>query len=394
MATLTPRSLLWLLATTSDQPALLAQLCALPPTDVDHEAEHTLLDQLQIAWARGWQPIELHRQGYRGCTTKTAGKLIALAIAVDHAARRVAGVDPSWRAQVESLQLPTATGGDGWLTGFISHERLDRATAMRAVVDAVRNLAHIPPLRPLHNTASATADPILTKIRALLAKAEATTFEAEALAFTAKAQELMTKHAIHAAALAGTTRAANGPNVIRVPIDSPYSSAKATLLAVVARASRCRTVHLGGCDLSEVIGMPPDLAAVELLFTSLLVQAQTALTQASGSTRAFRSSFLLAYAIRIGERLREVNDSVMSTATVEHGEGFLPVLRSQAERIDDFIDERYGKLRTVRTSGPTDAAGWAGGRAAADQAKLAHGDLGKAGNRTFASGPVRPIATR
>lgn len=351
----------------------------MPTSEVDHEAESILLDQVQMAWARGWQPIELHRQGYRGCTTKTAGRLIALAIAVDHAARRVAGIDPTWRAQVESLQLPTATGGDGWISGFIAHERLERAAAMRAVVDAARNLVHVPPLRPLHHTATALADPILTKIRALLAKAESTTFEAEALSFTAKAQELMTKHAIHAAALAGTTRAWNGPSVIRVAVDPPYPQAKARLLAVVARASRCRTVHLGGCDLSEVIGMPQDLAAVELLFTSLLVQAQTALTAATGSSRSYRSSFLYAFAWRIGERLAEINDTVQRQATVEHGTSFLPVLQSQAAAIDDFVDERYGKLRTVRSTAQADPAGWAGGRAAADRAKLAHGDLGRAG---------------
>ena len=49
--------------------------------------------------------------------------------------------------------------------------------------------------------------------------------------------------------------------------------------------------------------MPSDLAAVELLFTSLLVQAQTALMRAPGSSRSYRSSFLFAYAARIGERL-------------------------------------------------------------------------------------------
>jgi len=231
-------------------------------------------------------------------------------------------------------------------------------------------------LRPLRFDGSATADPVLTKIRALLAKAESTTFEAEAMAFTAKAQELMTKHAVDAATVQGArSQAAGTPNVIRVPIDAPYTNAKARLLAVVASATRCRTVELGGCGLAEVIGMPCDLAAVELLFTSLLVQAQAALTRATGSSRAYRSSFLYAYAWRIGERLREINDAVLKDAEVEHGASFLPVLRSQAVLIDDFVDERYGKLRKVRSSRAADPAGWAGGRAAADRAKLAFGDI-------------------
>ena len=376
MGTHTPRSLLWFLANLPGKPGLIEQLCSMAPAEVDHEAESLLVEQVRTHWGRGWQPIELHRQGYRGCKTKAAGKLIALSIAVDFASRRRDALDPGWREQLDSLQLPRATGGDGWLTGFIAHERLDRATAMRTVVDALHNLVLLPRLRPLPFEAGASADPVLAKIRALLAKAESTTFEAEALAFTAKAQELMTKHAVDAAAVhAGRSSRADTPSVIRVPIDSPYSSAKCQLLAVLARASRCRSVELTGAGLAEVIGRPSDLAAVELLFTSLLVQAQTALNQATGSTRAYRSSFLFAYATRIGERLHEINDLVMAAATTEHGDGFLPVLRSQAAAVDEFIDQRYGKLRVSRTRGVADPAGWFGGRAAADNAKLAFGDI-------------------
>ena len=271
MATHTPRSLLWLLANGSQGFGLIELLASMPYGEVDHEAEAILLAQVRTAWTRGWQPIELHRQGYRGCTGKAAGKLIALAIAVDHASRRRDEIDPRWRAQVERLQLPTATGGDGWLTGFIAHERLERTEALRTVVDALHNLVMLRPLHPLAEAHGASADPVLAKIRALLAKAESTTFEAEAMAFTAKAQELMTKHAIDTAAVHGAgVRRTGGPGVIRVPIDSPYSTAKARLLAVVASTSRCRTVELHGFGLAEVIGMPSDLAAVELLFTSLL----------------------------------------------------------------------------------------------------------------------------
>jgi hypothetical protein len=375
MTTHTPRSLLWLLANGSSQPGLIEQLCSMPQTDVDHEAEAMLLAQVRSGWDRGWQPIELHRQGYNGCSTKVAGKLVALAIAVDHSSGRCDELDPRWWAQVDGLQLPRTTGGDGWLTGFIAHERLDRPTAMRTVVDALHNLVLLRFLRALPFADVPSADPILAKIRALLAKAESTTFEAEALAFTAKAQELMTKHAVDAAALQGRAKVATTPGVIRVPIDPPYTNAKARLLAVVARHSRCRTVELGGSDFAEVIGMPSDLAAVELLFTSLLVQAQTALARAAGSSRSYRSSFLHAFAWRIGERLREINDGIIREAETEHGASFLPVLRSQAEAIDDFVDERYGKLRTVSTRGRADPAGWFGGRAAADNAKLAFGDI-------------------
>jgi hypothetical protein len=59
--------------------------------------------------------------------------------------------------------------------------------------------------------------------------------------------------------------------------------------------------------LPAVIGFPADLDAVELLFTSLLVQANTAMLRAGAKrdqygrsrTRAFRQSFLMSYAIRM-----------------------------------------------------------------------------------------------
>ena len=69
----------------------------------------------------------------------------------------------------------------------------------------------------------------------------------------------------------------------------------------------------------------------------------------------------------------------MNDAKQEHGESFLPVLRSQAETIDDFVDQRYGRLRELRHRGVADPAGWVGGRAAADNAKLSFGDLDRTG---------------
>jgi len=46
----------------------------------------------------------------------------------------------------------------------------------------------------------------------------------------------------------------------------------------------------------------------------------------------------------------------MKDATDERGESFLPVLRSQAETIDAFVDERYGRLRSMRGRGAADPA--------------------------------------
>ncbi|MGO1975182.1 MAG: DUF2786 domain-containing protein, partial [Propionibacteriaceae bacterium] len=85
-----------------------------------------------------------------------------------------------------------------------------------------------------------TTDPIIGRVRALLAKAESTEHESEAMAFTAKAQELMTKHAIDLAMVENDQQSAEAPHLVRIPIDPPYVDAKALLLNAVVVETRCR----------------------------------------------------------------------------------------------------------------------------------------------------------
>ena len=225
---------------------------------------------------------------------------------------------------------------------------------------------------------------MLVRIRALLAKAESSTFEAEATAFTAKAQELMTRHAIDSAAIHGHDQGpCSEPIAVRVPVDVPYGDIKSLLLQTVAEAGRCRTAYMPALGLSTVIGFPDDVAAVDMLFTSLLLQAQRALTdsakRAPAGTRvrsqSYRSAFLLAYTTRIGDRLQQINDAVYAQVEAERGAAFLPVMRSRADAVEDFMTARFGLLRTGRVRGGYDPMGWAGGTVAADNARLDQGDL-------------------
>ena len=130
--------------------------------------------------------------------------------------------------------------------------------------------------------------------------------------------------------------------------------------------------RLGVCTL---VGQPADLAAVDLLVTSLLVQAASAMrllgsrTDRAGTsrTRSFRQSFLVAYAQRVGERL--------AAATEQAGEGtgrageLVPVLRRHAEQVDAACTAMFPELvsRPIRVASST---GWAAGLAAADRARL------------------------
>jgi hypothetical protein len=359
-------------------------------------AESLFLEHLEVLWSAGWQPAELRRQGVIGCSSAPAGRLTSVVIAADHARRPARTLDSRWLAQVESLHLPAVSGRTGWLAGWSLDEALDRPRLIEVVLDALANLLRLPRLEQLipppgssgvsgsaGRPRGAQADPLLERIRNLLAKAESTTFESEATAFTAKAQELMTRHAVDAALLEGVGPAAHEPVEARLPVDPPYVDAKSLLLQTVAEAGRCRAVYLPGVAMSSVVGYGDDLAGVELLFTSLLVQAQHALAEAARHaapgtrtrSQSYRSAFLVSFSRRIGERLREINDAVLAGAAAEHGDRFLPVLGSRSDALDAYMAERYGRTVSSPVRGGYDAAGWVGGRLAAESARLSSGEL-------------------
>jgi hypothetical protein len=260
------------------------------------------------------------------------------------------------------------------------------------------------------------ADPKITeRVRALLAKAESTTFPDEAEAFTAKAQELIARHAIDLAML-GRDRNDRSPagDAVgrRVLIDDPYGKAKSMLLGAIAAANGCKTVWSSGMGIATVFGAPNDIDAVELLFASLLTQATAAMVAATpepagnpasstpggpllgrlgrrgrrtgrgggggrggngngngGQARSFRQSFLVAYAIRIGERLQEAAGAAADDARAEHGDNVLPVLAARDAAAEEACALTFPRLRTQRIA-TSNAEGWVAGRAAADRARL------------------------
>lgn len=247
---------------------------------------------------------------------------------------------------------------------------------------------------------------MLDRVRALLAKAESTAFPAEAEAYTAKAQALVARHSLDEALLrARAGEQALVPFARRIGVDHPYEGEKAALLDAVARANRCHPVWSPDLGFVTVFGYDADVDAVDLLYCSLVVQANRAMARAeppggkAGRARlkTFRQSFLVAYAARIGERLAAAADSALADATGaaagaaggadetgsdesgsdESGAGggvpavdLLPVLASRDERIRETMREVFP--HTVRSRGARvdSLEGWDSGRAAADRAAL------------------------
>ncbi len=220
---------------------------------------------------------------------------------------------------------------------------------------------------------------MLGKVRALLQKAESTEFPQEAEALTARAQELIARYNLDEALLEAGLGGVR-PDGRPVAVVNPYAGPKAMLLHVVAEANRCRSVWHRERGEATVLGFPSDLVAVELLFTSLLVQATSAMLQAGSRqdaagrsrTKSFRHSFLSAYALRIGERLKEATArAVDESASAD----LSPVLASRNAAVERSVAELFPRLRRYRGGAPTNTDGWLRGRAAADRAALGHGEL-------------------
>ncbi|HSH23532.1 MAG TPA: DUF2786 domain-containing protein [Acidimicrobiales bacterium] len=328
-------------------------------------------------WTIGWQPADVERVV---CRRLGVGHAIAAvgAIAAQHRRYAAATVDRAWRDQLRAI------GADPWApAGAPPSATADRHRTLIEILALLRGLPPLPRLLPLPGRARSSTGTtgaldirVLERVRAMLAKAESTTFAEEAEAFTAKAQELMAHHAVDRAMLDGA-RPAAGPEGRRIGVDDPYARAKSLLLAQVAAANRCRAVWTPDLGFSTIFGHQPGLDGVELLYTSLLVQAVAAMAAACSQvdhrgrsrTRSFRMSFLVAYAQRIGQRLRESAEAAEVAATAEHGAGLVPVLARRDRAVDDVVGASFPRLRR-HTVSVTNGAGWMAGTAAAELARL------------------------
>ncbi|MFJ1753171.1 DUF2786 domain-containing protein [Kitasatospora sp. NPDC088134] len=367
-------------------------------------------------WAAGWRPADLVRVARRELGPVQVALAVDL-IAAESRRHPAAALDRRWREQLRELEAePWWPSDEAFLAEFAARHRLDRFALATAALELLRSWALLPPVQPVGPVPGRSApragtsragaprgdEPrMLGRIRALLAKAESTGFPEEAEALTAKAQELMARHSIDEALLsAAGGPAADDPAAVRIGVDNPYEGPKTMLLDAVAAANRCRVVWAKEFGFCTVIGFDADLDAVELLYTSLLVQATAAMNRAgsrkhkdgAARTKAFRQSFLVAYAARIRERLAEATERATEDAAAgrpadgggtEAGAGagalpvvpdggLLPVLAARAEAVDDAVGRMFPKLVSQRVR-VSDGEGWVEGRAAADRASLHRG---------------------
>ncbi|MFG2681811.1 DUF2786 domain-containing protein [Streptomyces sp. NPDC048392] len=355
--------------TADDALDTAASLLAADPA-ADAELARRGEDFVATAWRRGWQPADLVRIVRRELDDDVHGRLVAALIRAQAPHDRARG--PRWTAQLDAVpeQAPPRT---------------DRFSHATAVLELYRLLLRLPALEPLEAGESPyrgrenrPESRTLARIRALLAKAEATGYPEEAEALSAKAQELMARHSLDEALLSAHAPSPDAPGIRRIGVEPPYEQAKAVLLDAVADANHCRAVWNEPLGFSTVVGFEADLEAVELLHTSLLVQAEAAMTKAEAAQRAggrrrtktFRQSFLAAYAHRAGTRLRAASEAATAESGTATGADLLPVLASREAAVTDRLERMFPETTTTRLRGAGDAAGWTEGTRAADHARV------------------------
>lgn len=350
-------------------------------------------DLLASVWEGGWQPAEVVRAVRRRVGPDHAD-LVRTAVAASHTLIE-AQPPAAWADQLAEMGAAQPWWGKGrdWLGPWSLQKGMSFEEALRLAMEALGVLMRLPVMEavlpppqkwgsmPTHRAAAhrPVDDAVLAKVRALLAKAESTNFEHEADALTAKAQELMARHAIdEAVANDASDRRNEKPSLRRVPVDDPYASPKSTLLAVVASTNNVRAVWFEDYALMSLVGFEADLDSVEVLFTSLLMQASRAMldkgrildARGRSRTRSFRQSFLVAFAQRIHERLVMAARRARESAEQEFGRDLLPVLAGRREEVDDYTARLFPHLGKAKGSSVTNREGWLAGRAAAEMATL------------------------
>ncbi|MCW2640914.1 MAG: hypothetical protein JWP76_3220 [Dactylosporangium sp.] len=372
--------------------------------EVDPVLTAVLHDACAALWRGGWQPVELYRVVARRGHTMHA-RLVTDAVAAHLRQFPRAAVDERWQAQADELGsyvwwTSTAT----YLDEIAAQWKFDRVAVLDVVLTLLAILSELPPIEvlvPPPGTTPQSGDRsgiggsgtrrridarLLNRVRALLAKAESTPYPAEAETYTTKAQELITRHSLDEALLVARAGDATVvPFARRIGVDHPYEGETASLLDAVARANRCHAVWSPEFGFATVFGFDADIDAVDLLHTSLLVQAHRAMAQTEppggkagrARLRAFRQSFLVAFAVRIGERLAGAAEAALADATRTIDEtgtaataDLLPVLASRDEHVRETMRSVFPHTVRARGSRVDSREGWDSGRAAADRAAL------------------------
>jgi hypothetical protein len=352
--------------------------------ELDIAADLAVHEAIRTTWVHGWSPTDLHEVARRRVDAATV-RYLDEAIVLESQRYSVPTLHPRWRTELADIAAAFGPATAPQMRRWAASRSGNGRAALAAVLQVLHLLGRIPAIDPLlplpgsHRQLSAVAEEVdekmLARVRALLAKAEATDYPDEAEALSAKAQALMVRHSLTEAVAdhdRGRTSIAAGR---RIWIDNPYVGAKVALVQAVAQANRCPAVWIKDLGCVVIVGAESDLDLVDLLATSLLEQASRAMLAAGrrhdvrgqSRTKSFRLSFLVAYAARIGERLAAASSSV--TEELRRDDRLLPVLVARNRAADETFNRLFPRTVASPLTG-YDSVGLGAGRCAADTAML------------------------
>jgi Protein of unknown function (DUF2786) len=233
------------------------------------------------------------------------------------------------------------------------------------------------------------------KIQGLLATAESLAEqgnEEAAGAYVAKAHALQQKYSIDQAMLGDASAGGRGLVIVDRTWAMPgaYGRRKVNLAHVVAVHTGCAGYFSRADDGGyrfTVFGFTADVEWAEALFFSLCHQAGAALLHAekgrSEHGRSFTTAFLEGFTQEVRRRLRDAAREAKAAATREHdgaeaghhGRSVALVLADRAQRVEDELKAKVGRLSASRLSGSQSSSGFQQGRAAGRNASLARGSV-------------------
>jgi len=219
---------------------------------------------------------------------------------------------------------------------------------------------------------------LIGRVRKLMDKAAATSNPHEADAFSRKAAELIARHRIDPDAL---VEARSDELAVREIMlgRGAYVRARLALLMAVAEAHDSRVVFASTPTgtIAYVAGHVSDLDLVEVMYTSLHAQAAAQMSlerrATPAATQRHRRSFLFGYADRVAKSFDEVRAAAQAgspTPVAVDGAGRSLARLERVQQVDEFVGERFGRVRTARSSAGAELGGWSAGSAAAEQADL------------------------
>lgn len=248
-------------------------------------------------------------------------------------------------------------------------------------------------------------DVMLDKVAKLLNKAERASTQEEADAFFAKATELMQKYALSEMMVQARRSGAQQEPIIEKTVKFTGSYAKAHLLLghYVGQASKCRTVQSSGSKSTEIlylVGFESDVSRAETLIASLLIQAQRGVQRFGRTIPEYytpfekfreRRSYLVGFAEAVSDRMVKseraaTKEYVSERVAAGEDEQALNTsmslaIRSRRDEVNDWMDNRFGRLRSARSRMSVGYGGAAAGRADGAKADTGGPRMGPGGAR-------------